>query len=62
MCSFKKTEVDVNSGPDICGQWKIICVWNDLKMANLLKFPGELIMASGAEQQLAGREKGPYKD
>lgn len=62
MCSLKKIDLDVNSGPDSCGQWKSICTSYDMSRAELLKCPGELIVASGAEQTLTGRRREPCKD
>lgn len=54
-CSLKKIDLDVNSGPESGGQWKSICTWSDVSRTELLKCPGELVEASGAEQSLAGR-------
>lgn len=60
-CSLKKIDLDVNSGPESGGQWKSICTWYDVSRTELLKCPGELVEASGAEQSLAGRT-GPCRD
>lgn len=59
---FKKRELDVNSGPDSCGQWKKICTWYDISRAELLKYLVDEIVSSWAGQTSHDRRRETCKD